>query len=46
MMPFRKVGANAFASPSGRIYTRKQVMAYYASGGFKRKPRRRRKKSR
>ncbi len=32
-MPFRKVGPNRYKSPSGRTYTKKQVVAYYASGG-------------
>jgi len=44
-MPFRKItsGKNRgkYRSPSGRIYTAKQVRAYYATKGFKRKPRRR-----
>jgi hypothetical protein len=43
-MPFRKVGPNRYVSPSGRKYTKKQVAAYYATGGFKRKPRKRRTK--
>jgi hypothetical protein len=42
-MPFRKVGPNAYVSPSGRRYTKKQVAAYYATGGFKRKPRKRKR---
>ena len=29
-MPFKKVGKNKFRSPSGRIWTGKQVKAYYA----------------
>ena len=32
-MPFRKVGPNKYVSPSGRKFTKKQVVAYYASGG-------------
>jgi hypothetical protein len=39
-MPFKKVGPNKYKSPSGRIYTKKQMKAYYATGGFSRKPRR------
>lgn len=39
-MPFKKVGRNKYRSPSGRKYTAKQVRLYYATGGFKRKPRR------
>jgi hypothetical protein len=38
-MPFKKVGPNKYKSPSGRTYTKKQVKAYYATGGFKRAPR-------
>ena len=44
-MPFKKItsGKNKgkYRSPSGRIYTARQVRAYYATKGFKRKPRRR-----
>jgi hypothetical protein len=40
-MPFRKEGPNRFVSPSGRVFTRKQVLAYYAKQR-KRKSRRRR----
>jgi hypothetical protein len=29
-MPFKKVGKDKFKSPSGKIYTAKQVRAYYA----------------
>ena len=36
-MPFKKVGKK-YVSPSGRKYTAKQVRAYYATGGWKRKP--------
>ena len=36
-MPFKKKGKK-YTSPSGRKYTKKQVVAYYATGGFKRKP--------
>ena len=35
VMPFVKVGPNKYKSPSGRIYTEKQVKAYYATRGFK-----------
>ncbi len=39
MMPFIKItrGKNRgkYRSPSGRIYTRRQVIAYHASNGFK-----------
>ena len=45
-MPFTRVGPNDYVSPSGRHYTKKQVAAYYATGGFKRKPRKRKRKKR
>ena len=32
-MPFTKIGRNKFRSPSGRIFTAKQVRLYYARGG-------------
>jgi len=32
-MPFIKIGKNKYRSPSGRIWTRRQVIAYYASKG-------------
>jgi hypothetical protein len=37
-MPFKKVSKNSYKSPSGRKFTKKQVGAYYATGGFKKKP--------
>lgn len=46
-MPFTKTkrkGKTVYKSPSGRIYTPKQVKAYYATKGWKRKPIKRRKK--
>jgi hypothetical protein len=44
-MPFTKVGPNKNRSPSGRILTDKQVRAYYATKGFKRKPKKRKPRS-
>jgi len=38
-MPFRKTARGKYKSPSGRVYTARQVRAYYATGGWKRKPR-------
>jgi len=32
-MPFKKVGKNKYRSPSGKIFTLKQVKLYYASHG-------------
>lgn len=34
-MPFTKISKNKYKSPSGRIFTKKQVQAYYATKGFK-----------
>ena len=45
-MPFTKVGKNKYKSPSGRIFTKKQVIAYYATDGFKKKVKKRKKKGR
>lgn len=38
-MPFKKTKGGKFKSPSGRTFTKKQVRLYYATKGFKRKPR-------
>ncbi len=35
-MPFKKAGKK-YKSPSGKTYTKKQVKAYYATDGFKKK---------
>ncbi len=48
-MPFTKAGKNRNVSPSGRVFTDKQVKLYYATDGFKKsklskKKRRKRKK--
>lgn len=37
-MPFKKVGPNKYKSPSGKTFTKKQVALYYATNGFKKKP--------
>ena len=42
-MPFKKTGPNRYKSPSGRIFTKKQVEAYYAAHVFKRAPKKKRK---
>lgn len=34
-MPFKKIGKNKNISPSGRVFTDKQVKLYYATDGFK-----------
>lgn len=36
-MPFKKTSKNTYKSPSGKKYTEKQVKAYYATDGFKKK---------
>lgn len=33
-MPFKKTSAQTYVSPSGRTFTKKQVVAYYATKGF------------
>jgi len=43
-MPFKKKGPNKYVSPSGRTFTKKQVIAYYATDGFKKPVRKKRKK--
>lgn len=43
-MPFKKIGKDKYKSPSGRTYTKKQVEAYYATDGFKKKVKSKRKK--
>jgi len=37
-MPFKKIKSGKYKSTSGRTYTLKQVKAYYATKGWKRKP--------
>jgi hypothetical protein len=43
-MPFTKTGDDTYRSPSGRKFTKKQVAMYYATDGFKKKSRKKRKK--
>jgi hypothetical protein len=45
-MPFKKVGRNRYKSPSGRTYTKRQVRAYYATDGWKKPVRKKRRKKR
>ncbi len=45
-MPFKKVGKNQYASPSGKRFTSAQVRMYYATEGFSRKPKAKRPKQR
>jgi len=42
-MPFKKAGPNRYKSPSGRTFTKKQVAMYYATSGFKNRPKKKRK---
>lgn len=37
-VPFSKTGKNRYKSPSGRTFTKKQVALYYATKGFKNRP--------
>ena len=37
-MPFKKIAKDKYKSPSGRNFTKAQVRLYYASDGFKNKP--------
>lgn len=37
-MPFTKQGNGKYKSPSGKTFTKKQVELYYATDGFKNKP--------
>lgn len=37
-MPFRRRADGKYVSPSGTVYTAKQVRAYYATDGFTRDP--------
>ena len=32
-MPFKRIAQNRYRSPSGRIFTAKQVRLYYSRGG-------------
>lgn len=45
-MPFKKIGRGKnkgkYRSPSGRVYSKKQVRMYYATNGFKKRARRKR----
>lgn len=43
-MPFKKAKGGGYKSPSGKKYTKKQVQAYYATDGFKKKPSKKRAK--
>lgn len=38
-MPFKKVSSNKYKSPSGRTFTKKQVILYHATKGFTTRPR-------
>lgn len=39
-MPFTKQSDGTYRSPSGRKFTKAQVKLYYATNGFKDKPKR------
>ena len=42
-MPFKKTKGGKYKSPSGKTFTKKQVALYYATEGFKKKPKKRKK---
>lgn len=42
-MPFKKLPSGKYKSPSGKVWTNSQVQAYYATEGFK-KPVKKKKK--
>lgn len=42
-VPFKKTGQNRYKSPSGKTYTKRQVQAYYATNGFKKPVRKKRR---
>ena len=37
-MPFKKTTGGKYKSPSGRIWTKKQVVLYHATEGFTKPP--------
>lgn len=43
-MPFTKQKNGKYKSPSGKTYTKKQVVAYYATDGFKKPVRKKKRK--
>lgn len=43
-MPFKKTGPNTYRSPSGRKFTAAQVRLYYATNGFTKKARKKKRK--
>lgn len=47
-MPFSKIKSGKskgkYRSPSGRVFTASQVRLYYATNGFKKKPKKSKKK--
>ena len=42
-MPFKKQANGKYKSPSGRTFTKGQVAMYYATDGFKKKPKSKKK---
>ncbi len=42
-MPFKKTGPDQYTSPSGRKWTGKQVRLYYATNGFTKKPKKKKR---
>jgi len=44
-MPFKKRSDGKYVSPSGKVFTKKQVQMYYATDGFKKSKIKGKKKS-
>ena len=42
-MPFKKTKSGKYKSPSGKVFTKKQVALYYVTEGFKKKPKKKKK---
>ena len=42
-MPFKKTKCGKYKSPSGKVFTKKQVALYYATDKFKKKPKKKKK---
>lgn len=43
LMPFKKQSNGKYKSPSERTFTKKQVAMYYATDGFSKKPKNKKK---
>lgn len=43
-MPFTRISKNKYVSPSGKVFTKKQVKLYYATKGFTKRVKSKKKK--